>query len=318
VQIDVVIPTWNKAELLAHCLGDLARQTVPHRVIVADNGSEDGTVAMVGERFPDVTLIEMRKNLGFGRAINRASAAGDAEVIVVLNNDVNVEPSFLSEIVAPLADATVGMVAGVLLDPATGLIDAAGVEIDGGLAGYPYMGGLPPAELDLPRTGLLGPCGAAAAYRRKAFESVAGFDERIFLYSEDLDIALRLRAAGWRCELAPAAQAMHLGSATLGVRSITQVRLAARARGYVLGCYRVRASWLLTELCVALADSLLLRSLAPLSGRLGGWREGRAQPHRPLPGGSVSPALTRLSRLSRRWRAAFPRASARRLRRRSP
>jgi N-acetylglucosaminyl-diphospho-decaprenol L-rhamnosyltransferase len=308
VQIDVVIPSWNKSELLADCLEHLARQTVAHRVIVADNGSDDGTADMVRARFPSTMLIELEANLGFGRAVNRAVAAGSAEAIVVLNNDVNVESSFLAEILTPLEDASVGMVSAVLVDPRTGLIDAAGVEIDASLAGYAYMGGLTPEELQQPHPGLLGPCGGGAAYRRKAFEDVGGFDERIFVYSEDLEIALRIRAGGWQCALAPRARGLHLGSATLGVRTVEQVRHAARSRGYVLGRYRVSPPWLLTELGVATADALVLRSTVPLRARLAGWREGRAQTALPIPAGAVSPRLSPLRALRRRLRAAFPKA----------
>jgi GT2 family glycosyltransferase len=308
VQIDVVIPSWNRRELLADCLQHLARQTVPHRTVVADNGSTDGTAALVREQFPDATLIELGQNLGFGRAVNRAAAEGDAEAIVVLNNDVTVEPSFLSEIVTPLEDASVGMVAGVLLDPTGGLVDAAGVEIDSSLAGYAYMGGLPVSALDSPPEGMLGPCGGAAAYRRSAFDGVGGFDERIFAYSEDLEIALRLRAAGWSCELAAGARGVHLGSATLGARTVEQVRHAAHSRGYVMGRYRPSPRWLAAECLVALADAVVLRSRAPLGARVAGWREGRALPAEPVPEGSVSPTLSSARALKRRWRAAFPRA----------
>jgi GT2 family glycosyltransferase len=308
VQIDVLIPSWNRAELLADCLEHLARQTVSHRTIVADNGSEDGTAALVRERFPDATLIELGQNLGFGRAVNRAAAEGSAEAIVVLNNDVNVEPSFLSEIVTPLQDTSVGMVSGVLVDPTTGLIDAAGVEIDASLAGFSFLSGLPPSAADRSPDGMLGPCGGAAAYRRNAFEAAGGFDERIFAYSEDLEIALRLRAAGLRCELAAGARGIHLGSATLGSRSVEQVRHAAHSRGYVLGRYRVHPGWLALESAVALADVLLLRSLAPLSARVAGWREGRALPAISVPEGSVNPALSPIRALRRRWHVAVPRA----------
>jgi hypothetical protein len=103
---------------------------------------------------------------------------------------------------------------------------------------------------------MLGPCGGAAGYRRSAFDAVGGFDEHIFAYSEDLEIALRLRAAGWRGELAAEARGVHLGSATLGARSVEQARHAAHSRGYVLGRYRVRAGWLAAECAVAVADAV--------------------------------------------------------------
>jgi N-acetylglucosaminyl-diphospho-decaprenol L-rhamnosyltransferase len=308
VRIDVVIPSWNKAELLAGCLDHLAEQTVAYRAVVADNGSEDGTLRMLRERFPHVTVVELGRNLGFGRAVNRAVAAGDGEVLVVLNNDVDAEPSFLAEMIAPFEDESVGMVSGVLVEPGTGLIDAAGVEIDRGLGGYAYMGGLPPSELDRPRAGLLGPCGGAAAYRRAAFESIDGFDERIFVYSEDLELALRLHDRGWRCALAPGARGIHLGSATLGARTVKQVSHSAWSRGYVMGRYRVGAPWMLAELVAGTADALLLRSLEPLRRRVRGWREGRALPARSVPSACRGEALSLLPALRRRLRAASPRA----------
>jgi N-acetylglucosaminyl-diphospho-decaprenol L-rhamnosyltransferase len=307
VQIDVVIPSWNRSELLADCLRHLTRQTVPHRAIVADNGSEDGTAALVREQFPDATLIELGRNLGFGRAVNRAVAEGSAEAIVVLNNDVNTEPSFLSEIVTPLQDASVGMVCGVLLEHRTGLIDAAGVEIDASLAGFSYLAGQPVSALERPPAGLLGPCGGAAAYRRRAFEGVGGFDHRIFAYSEDLELALRLRAAGWGCELAHRARGLHIGSATLGPRTVTQIGHSARSRGYVMGRYRVGFGWLVLESMIALVDMVVLRSFAPLRARVAGWRAGRSEQALRVPEGSVNPALRTTAALRRRWRAAFPR-----------
>jgi GT2 family glycosyltransferase len=196
----------------------------------------------------------------------------------------------------------------VLIDPETGLIDAAGVEVDSGLAGYAYLGGSAPTAAEGPPDGMLGPCGGAAAYRRSAFEAAGGFDERIFAYSEDLELALRLRAAGWRCVLAPGARGLHLGSATLGARTREQARHAAYSRGYVVGRYRVGFGWVAVELAVALANVVLLRSFAPLRDRVAGWRKGRSHPARPVPEDAVSPALTGPRALRRRWRAAFPRA----------
>lgn len=306
--IDVAVPTWNRADLLESCLDHLNRQATPHRVIVADNGSEDDTVAMVRRRFPEVLLVELQENLGFGRAVNRAVQAGSGDLIVLINNDVNVQPGFLAEIVKPLSRSDrVGMASGVLTDPGTGLIDAAGVEVDGSLAGYAYLGGRALDELARPQPGLLGPCGGAAAFLRSAFEQVDGFDERIFAYSEDVDLALRLRAAGWDCAFAPRAIGVHLGSATLGQRSVTQTEIAARSRGYVMRRYRVTPGWTAIEAGVALTDTAVLRSPVPVSGRIRGWRSAKGLPPRPLP--ANTPALvTRREALRRRLRSAFPRA----------
>ena len=99
------------------------------------------------------------------------------------------------------------MVAGVLVqEAAPGLIDSAGVVADRTLMGFDYLHG-EPLEAAERAPDPLGPTGGAALYRLDAFRAASGFDERIFLYYEDLDLALRLRAAGARCRLAAGARA---------------------------------------------------------------------------------------------------------------
>jgi N-acetylglucosaminyl-diphospho-decaprenol L-rhamnosyltransferase len=302
VKIDVVVPTYNRADLLRGCLEHLARQDVAHTAIVVDNGSDDGTVAMLRADFPDVRVVALEENLGFGRAVDRGVAAADGDVVVLINNDVDVGDGFLRELVAPLAaDPRAGMAAGVLLRTDGEHVDAAGIVIDGGLGGYGYLIGDPVARLDDPPGGLMGACGGAAAYRRTAYDAVGGFDDEIFAYSEDLDLALRLLAAGWTCAFAPGARGLHLGSATLGLRSVRQVRISAYSRGYILGRYRVGPRWLATEALVALADAALLRSPAPLTQRVHGLRRGRALPARVTP---RVPTLRWRAALRRRFRAA--------------
>jgi GT2 family glycosyltransferase len=163
------------------------------------------------------------------------------------------------------------------------------------------MTGEPVAALASPPPGLMGPCGGAAAYRRAALEAVGGFDGEIFAYSEDLDIALRLLAEGWTCAFAPGARGIHLGSATLGLRSVRQVRIAAASRGYVLGRYRVEPPWLATEVAIAVADALLLRSPVPIAQRMRGFMRGRRLTRRAVP---RVPAMGWRTAMRRRLRAA--------------
>ena len=221
--IDVVIPTWNGRELLARCLESLARQTVAHRVIVADNGSADGTVTFARDRFPAVDVVELDRNYGFAGGVNRGVERGEEPVVVLVNNDVECDPVFLERIVAPLADERVGMVTGLLLRPGRTEIDNYGIECDATLAAYPRFAGAPYPETRIDDENLLGPSGGAAAYRREALAAAGGFDERMFAYMEDVDLALRLRADGWLAAGAPEATGIHLGSATIGHRSRRQV-----------------------------------------------------------------------------------------------
>ena len=111
----VVIPTFNGRSLLTEALEHLAAQTVPHDVVVVDNGSTDGTVELVSQRFPDVRVVALDENVGFGRAINRGVEVSSTDAIVLVNNDVLCPPEFLAELLAPFADEGVDMVAGVLV-----------------------------------------------------------------------------------------------------------------------------------------------------------------------------------------------------------
>lgn len=235
----VVIPTLNASALLAEALASIEAQTVPVEVIVVDNASTDGTLEMLATRFSRLTVIRNEENIGFGRAVNRgAAAARDADVIVLVNNDAVCAPDFVAQLLAPFADPAVGMVAGVLLQGAApDLIDSAGIELDTTLGSWDYLWNQPVSALDVAHDPV-GPCGGAAAYRLPAFRELGGFDEALFAYWEDVDLALRFREAGWRCVLASGARALHKHGQTLGAASPAARRLEAFGRGYVLAKYR--------------------------------------------------------------------------------
>ena len=268
---------------------------------------------MIKNRFPDVRLITLPENLGFSAGINRGVDASSAEVVVLLNNDANAEPGFLDAISRPFIDDGVGMVAGVLVVPGANIVDSAGVEIDRGLANFAYMGGSGVEKLKTPRQGLIGPSGGAAAFRRQAFEEVGGFDEAIFAYGEDLDLSLRLRANGWSCAFAPDARAIHVGSTTLGLRTVSQVAIASRSRGYMLGRYRIGPLWTITELVIGFVDCFLLHSTAPLVERMLGIHHGRKLPQRTADRSVIVGAMGWLASLRRRFEVtrAYERRHAR-------
>ncbi len=286
--IDVVIPAYGGWKLTESCLRHLAAQTVEHHVILVDNASPDDTVARVRAAFPAVTLIALEHNRGFAAACNEGIAQGSAEIVVLLNNDVDAAPDLLEHLAAAFSERPrLGSVAPVLLRP-DGRIDAVGLCADPTLAGFPRLQGHPAADAGLERPVLLGPAGAVAAYRRAALDDVGLLDERIFMYQEDLDLALRLRGAGWETCVALDARAVHHGSATAGRRSACQRERAGFARGYVLRAYRIgrsrqAARTLLTELIVIAGDIALSRDTAALRGRISGWRAGRSARPRSVP-----------------------------------
>ena len=275
--VDVVIPTYNGWSLTASCLAHLSDQTVSHRVIVVDNGSTDGTPASVARDYPEVVLRVLGANRGFAAACNAGVAAGAGEIVVLLNNDVDAAPTFLEYAIAPFArHPQAGSVAPLLVRPGGAVIDSVGPTADATLAGFPRLQGLPMTVAHTSNPRLLGPSGGAGAYRRSAWDDVGGMDDRIFMYHEDLDLALRLRARGWEAVTAPLAVAEHHGSASIGRRSALQRERAGFGRGYVLGRYgvlrrRSALRALATETLVAAADAALARDAAALRGRISGW-----------------------------------------------
>jgi len=287
--IDVVVLAYNGWELTASCLRHLAAQTAPHTVIVVDNGSTDETPHVLAREFPGVRLVRLDRNHAFTRAVNIGVAAGEGEVVVLLNNDVDLDPDCLEQLTAPLEqDDAVGAVATVMLTPGRKRIDSAGVTTDVILSGFARLQGRDPAAAAEPEPVLTGPEGTAAAYRRSAWEQVEGLDETMSAYMEILDLAWRLRSAGWRAALAPGARGVHLGSATFGSGSPLQRRLAGFSRGYLLRRYGVmRSRWALraavTEATVMLADAAARRDLQATRGRLEGWRAARGLPRHPRP-----------------------------------
>lgn len=318
----VVIPTLNARDLLLETLASLERQTVPVEVLVVDNASRDGTGAAVAKRHPAVQVLRNERNLGFGAAINRAALrldhGGDADALLLVNNDAVCEPDFVERLLEPLARPGVGMVAGVLLQAeAPGLIDSAGIELDTTLRSWDYLWNEPVSALAGARDPV-GPCGGAAAYRLDVFRRLGGFDETLFAYWEDVDLALRFREAGWGCALAPGARALHEHGRTLGPSSPAARRLEAFGRGYVLAKYRVGRRRPLTRTKIALLDLpvlavhlLVRREAGPIRARLAARAAGlRAAARRPpfeLATVSVTTALGRQARLlSLRLRGGLP------------
>lgn len=289
------MPVYERYELTRSCLEHLSEQSAEHRVIVVDDGSRDGSPRRLREEWPRVTLLELADNGGYTNAVNQGVEAGDGEYVVLLNNDVQLRRDCLERLVEPLRhDPGVGSVASLMLAPGEQAIDSFGVSADITLAGFARLQGSPPQTVAPRRPAggqapvLAGPEGTAGAYRRAAWEEVGGLDEGIDAYMEILDLALRLRSAGWTTAQAPDAVGVHLGSVTYGSRSAAQRRLAGYSRGYLLrryGVLRGRAAprTLLTEALVVTADAALCRDLEALRGRVDGWRAARGRERRPWP-----------------------------------
>jgi N-acetylglucosaminyl-diphospho-decaprenol L-rhamnosyltransferase len=294
--------------MLLEALRTLAEQTVSAQAVVIDNGSSDGSADRVRREFPDALVVALDSNTGFGPALNTGVAKHPAETLVFSNNDVLFEPRFVEALLDELGQSE-SVVAGVLLQDADpGLIDSAGVVIDSTLLAFDYLHDRPLAAAET-APAPLGPTGGAALVPLSTFNSVGGFDERIFAYLEDVDLALRLRTAGVTCRLAAQARAVHRHSATLGSGSTAKNRLMGWSRGYQLRRYGIlrrpglglRA--LTTEVVVCAGQLLIDHNAVGVSSRLRGWHAAKGLERLTIPPGAalelgLGEALSR--RLSRR------------------
>jgi GT2 family glycosyltransferase len=221
-RVTVVIVAYQSGEHLQRALDGLAAQSYrDFDVILWDNASSDG--AAVRARLPgNARRVRSEANLGFAGGNNAAARQTRAELLALLNPDAIPAPDWLARLVAAL-DAAPG--AGAVMAASRqlkaedeGRLDGAGDVFH--VAGVAYRGGFGAPSAGATTAGeVFSPCGAAALYRRAAFEAAGGFDERFFCYMEDVDLAFRLRLAGGVCVYAPDAVVRHVGSATTGPRS---------------------------------------------------------------------------------------------------
>ena len=283
----VYIPNFNGERHLPRVLASLRAQTRPADVVLADNGSADASLELVRSEFPEVAVVALGENTGFGPALNRAIEERPGDPLILLNNDVECEPRFVEALLERLDDGTQSVAAVLTQERAPELIDSAGVVADRTLMGFDYLHGEPLAAAS-GAADPLGPTGGAALYRRDAFTAVGGFDERIFLYYEDLDLALRMAAAGASCRLAPEARALHSYSASLGAGTGAKYGRTGWSRGYMLRRYRVMSRpglalrALACEGAICAGQILTDRTTQGLKGRLRGWRDAAGLDPRPL------------------------------------
>lgn len=211
--VSVVIPNWNGRAWLPRCLEGLQNQDAPAlEVIVVDNGSDDGSLEYLSSAFAHVRVIPLGRNTGFAHAANRGVDAARGEFVALVNTDVVLAPDWLMRMAAALgrhAEAAAVACKMLALDEPARIYDAGDVLRRDGACEQRGRFAFDDGRWDEPGE-VFGACAGAALYRRAAMLSVGGFDERYFAYLEDVDLALRLRLAGWLCRYEPAV-AYHAG-----------------------------------------------------------------------------------------------------------
>ncbi len=214
----LIIPNWNGAAHLPTCLEALRAQTCrAFEVLVVDNGSTDGSQALLARDFPEVRLLPLDRNLGFTGACNAGLRAGRGAVLVLLNNDTEARPDWLAEVLAAFErHPQAGSVASkMLLFDRRDTLHAAGDLFR--LDGTPGNRGVWTLDRDQFAEGpVFSANGGSAAYRRAMLEEVGLLDEDFYFSLEDVDLGWRAQLRGWPCIYAPRAGLYHKLSATGG------------------------------------------------------------------------------------------------------
>lgn len=220
-EVTVVVINWQLPEKTVACLHSLTELEMAHQTLVVDNGSGDDSVSRIRQDFPDVTLMPLSENVGFGAACNLAIQHAlenpACHYVLLLNNDAIVHPLALTALVeTAVSHPTAGIFGpkiyychqrqtfwyagarcrrGVLAAADTGR-----GEVDWGQYDERH-------EVDFV-------FGAAMLIRREVFTRIGLFDERFFLYLEDMDFCLRARHAGFTLRFVPQSHVWHHGSAS--------------------------------------------------------------------------------------------------------
>jgi len=218
----IIIVNWQLKERTIECLRSLRLLNAPHNVIVVDNGSCDDSVATIDRNFPEVNLISLPSNVGFGAACNGAIRVAlespGCRFILLLNNDTVVHPNALAEMIKEAkahphagvlgpkiyylhAEKETFWYAGARCRPRVlAAVDTGRGQIDRGQFDSRH-------EVDFV-------FGAAMLVRREVFAHIGLFDPMYFLYLEDMDFCLRARQAGFTIRFVPPARVWHYGSAS--------------------------------------------------------------------------------------------------------
>ena len=300
-RVVLVVANWNGRQCLGPCLRSVfAQEFRDFAVILVDNGSTDGSVDLVRERFPQVGIIENSENRGFAVANNQAIRASASELVATLNNDTEVEPGWLAALVRAMAtDARVGMCASkMLLAGQRGVIDSAGIAVDRAGIAWDVGGGTVDRPDDVSQAEVFGPCAGAALYRRAMLDEIGLFDEDYFAYLEDVDLAWRAQWAGWKSVYAPEAVVYHAHSATAKEGSEFKKRHLARNKVWTV-CKNYPFPPLIWLSPLILAYDLLVVAYALATGRGFGALLGRLQ------------ALGRIPRMLAKRRRIVRRVSSR-------
>jgi GT2 family glycosyltransferase len=211
----LIIPTWNKRQLVIECVEILQSFHLPVDVIIVDNGSQDGTLSAINSlNLPNLRCIRNDTNLGFAEGVNvgiKAALEKSYANMILLNNDTIVQPGWFEALLS--ASATFPIVGSTLLDKQGLRIDTIGEQFSSWGLFFSVGRGFPAASFARPDS-VFAVCGGAMLIKREVFESIGLFDKDFFAYFEDIDFCYRARHAGFEIAVSPTALVHHAQGAT--------------------------------------------------------------------------------------------------------
>ena len=210
--VSAVVPSLNGLELLRRSLPALVTALGAANVCVVDDAGSDGTIDMLRREFPEVRAIARETNGGFSVAVNQGIRAADADLIVLLNNDVEVSAGFLDPILPLFDDETVFAASPRILLPTRGNID------EGCKTGYWHRGVFYTSQKQgvSQVSPVLYSNGCASVCRRSMLAELGGFDEAYSpFYWEDTDLGYRAWKRGWKSLYQPGSTVVHQHSASI-------------------------------------------------------------------------------------------------------
>ncbi|HET6262948.1 MAG TPA: glycosyltransferase family 2 protein [Chloroflexia bacterium] len=290
--MSIIVVSWNTRELLVQCLRSCSQPSVTGNlrteVIVVDNASGDGS-AEAARTFAGVEVVALSHNIGYGRANNLGMARGSGRYFLILNPDTILLPGSVQGLVdcahrAPRA----GIVAPRLLNEDLTVQTSAFKFPTLAMAAidlFPLPKWLPGrVRVRLLNSALNGryaieqqanepfliqhPLGACMLIRREAYQACGGFDPDIFMYSEEIDLAVRYARAGWQCWQVPRARVVHLGGRSTSQAPIAMQRELWRSRLYIYRKHRSRLAYVALKLLLLLAQGVVMLTVT-VTGLLG-------------------------------------------------
>jgi GT2 family glycosyltransferase/glycosyltransferase involved in cell wall biosynthesis len=259
----VVIPNWNGRDLLARYLPSIVAALAgnpANEIVVVDNGSSDGSAEFVRTNFPQVTLVALQENLGFGGGSNAGFRAAANDIVVLLNSDMRVAPDFLAPLLEGFRDPLVFAVSCQIF-----FADPAKVREETGLTqGWWEDGQLRVRHRIDPQVDTLFPCfyggGGSCAFDRRKFLELGGFDELLApFYLEDTDLGYMAWKRGWKVLYQPRSVVYHEHRGTIGKRFREDQIQAVLKKNYLLWSWKNIHAWprLVSQLAFTWVGALL-------------------------------------------------------------